>query len=58
MCGYMGCEIRWDLTVHHTEELGRNPFRRGGTVGIGNSHDGSSVVVPVPAATSEGQLEG
>lgn len=38
MCGYMGCGVRWGLTVHHIEELGQYPFKWGGSRGKGSSH--------------------
>lgn len=41
MCGYIGCWMRWGLTVHHAEELGLDPnWRWGGSTGKGDSHGG------------------
>ena len=58
MCGYLGCGIRWDLSVYHMEESGLDAFRWGGSAGIGNRHGGPRALVPVAGATSENRLEG
>lgn len=49
---------RWDLTLHHMEELGLDPLGWGGSAGVGNHHGGSRALVPVAGATSENLLEG
>lgn len=40
------------------EETGLEPFRWGGSAGIGNRHGGPRALVPVAGATSENWLEG